>query len=180
MVNEIQYKILIEQDELEVIHIPSLKYFNDDWNFLQEYLESEGNPPYIIDDNLDIYGTKIESLGNLQSVGGDLILIENDIESLGNLQSVGGNLDLYESEIESLGGLRSVGGSLDLANTEIKSLGNLRSVGGNLYLTYSEIKSLGNLRSVGGDLFLRDTPISKKYSEEEIRQMVQVGGDIIK
>jgi hypothetical protein len=29
-------------------------------------------------------------------------------------------------------------------------------------------------------LFLRDTPISKKYSEEEIRQMVQVGGDIIK
>jgi hypothetical protein len=27
-------------------------------------------------------------------------------------------------------------------------------------------------------LFLRDTPISKKYSEEEIRQMVQVDGDI--
>ena len=140
MVNEIQYKNLIEQEEPEVLHIPPLKYFNDDWNFLQEYLESEGNPPYIIDDNLDLQGSKIESLG----------------------------------------GLRSVGGSLDLANTEIKSLGNLRSVGGNLYLTYSEIKSLGNLRSVGGDLFLRDTPISKKYSEEEIRQMVQVGGDISK
>jgi len=27
-------------------------------------------------------------------------------------------------------------------------------------------------------LILNDTPISKKYSEKEIRQMVDVGGDI--
>jgi hypothetical protein len=160
MVNEIQYKNLIEQEEPEVLHIPPLKYFNDDWNFLQEYLESEGNPPYTID--------------------GGLKLSFSEIKSLGNLQSVGGYLDLYETKIESLGNLRSVGGWLDLRNSNIESLGNLRSVGGNLYLAYSEIKSLGNLQSVGGNLYLRVTPISEKYSEEEIRQMVQVGGDIFK
>ena len=146
--------------EIEVLHIPSLKYFNNDWNFLQEYLESEGNPPYTIDGDLDLMDTKIESLGNLRSVDGWLDLYGTKIKSLGNLQTVGDTLNLYESKI--------------------KSLGNLQSVGGNLNLQYSEIKSLGNLQSVGGYLDLRNTPISEKYSEEEIRQMVQVGGDIFK
>jgi hypothetical protein len=135
MVNEIQYKNLIEP---EVLHIPSFKYFNNDWNFLQEYLESEGNPPYTIDGNLDLHGTKIKSLGNLQSVGGNLFLAYSEIKSLGALQSVGGDLDLSSSDI----------------------------------------KSLGNLQSVGGDLDLQETPMSEKYSREEIMQMVQVGGDI--
>jgi hypothetical protein len=152
-------KILKEETEhLDVLHIPSLKYFNNDWNFLQEYLESEGNPPYTIDSDLDLFGTEIESLGNLQSVGGYLNLYYSKIKSLGNLQSVGGSLDLYE--------------------TKIKSLGNLQSVGGSLNLYGSKIESLGNLQSVGGDLMLRETPLSEKYSEEEIRQMVQVGGNI--
>jgi hypothetical protein len=38
---------------------------------------------------------------------------------------------------------------------------------------------LGNLTSVGGDLDLRGTPLSKKYTEEQIRQMVDVGGEIL-
>jgi hypothetical protein len=38
---------------------------------------------------------------------------------------------------------------------------------------------LGNLQSVGGDLFLYKTPLSGKYTEEEIRQMVDVPGEII-
>jgi hypothetical protein len=158
IITESQYRRLIEQEEPEVLHIPSLKYFNNDWNFLQEYLESEGNPPYTIDGDLDLYKTNIESLGNLQSVGGDLNLYASNIKSLGNLHSVGGHFNLFETKIESLGNLRSVGGWLDLRGTKIESLGNLRSVGGWLYL--------------------RKTPISRKYSEKEIRQKVQVGGDI--
>jgi hypothetical protein len=35
---------------------------------------------------------------------------------------------------------------------------------------------LGNLQSVGGNLDLEGTPLSKKYTREEIRQMVDVGG----
>jgi len=37
---------------------------------------------------------------------------------------------------------------------------------------------LGNLISVGGDLDLRGTPLSKKYTEKQIREMVNVDGEI--
>ena len=54
----------------------------------------------------------------------------------------------------------------------------LYSIGGDLDLFRTNIKSLGNLTSVGGDLDLSRTPLSKKYTIEEIRNMVKVGGDI--
>ena len=159
VITENQYKRLIEaEEEQKVLRIPSLKFFNDDWFLLQEFLETKGNPPY--------------------SIGGDLDLRKTPIESLGNLTSVGGNLVLWGIPIKSLGNLQSVGGYLDLMNTPIESLGNLTSVGGNLVLGRTPIESLGDLQSVGGNLYLNDTPISKKYSEEEIRQMVNVGGKI--
>jgi len=74
--------------------------------------------------------------------------------------------------------LYSIEGDLDLRNTLIESLGNLQSVGGFLSLRYTPIESLGNLQSVVGALDLRVTPISKKYTEGQIRQMVDVKGDI--
>jgi hypothetical protein len=37
---------------------------------------------------------------------------------------------------------------------------------------------LGNLTSVGGGFYLRDTPLSKMYTEKQIRKMVNVGGEI--
>ena len=179
IITESQYKKLMEEEQ-EVLNIPSLKYFDNDWNQLQKFLESEGNPPYSIDGNLDLRRTPIKSLGNLTSVGGYLDLRRTLIKSLGNLISVGGYLDLYGTSIKSLGNLTSVGSYLDLANASIKSLGNLTSVGDFLDLSHSSIKSLGNLQTVEGDLYLQDTPMSKKYSEEEIKQMVNVGGGIRK
>jgi len=47
-----------------------------------------------------------------------------------------------------------------------------------LNLRHTEIESLGNLKSVGGYLNLRGTPLSKMYTKEQIRQMVNVGGEI--
>ena len=159
VISESQYKRLIEtEEEQKVLRIPSLKFFNDDWFQLQEFLETKGNPPYSIGGNLDLRKTPIESLGNLVSVGGYLNLRDTPIESLGNLQSVGG--------------------SLYLGNTPIESLENLTSVGGSLNLLGTRIESLGNLTSVGGDLFLKVTPISKMYNEKQIRRMVNVEGDI--
>ena len=111
-------------------------------------------------------------------VGGYLNLYGTPIKSLGNLQIVEGYLDLEGTPIESLGNLESVGGYLDLYRTPIKSLGNLESVEGNLSLKGTPIEDLGNLQSVEGNLNLRETSLAKKYSEAEIRQMVQVGGDI--
>jgi len=157
IITESQYnRILREEEEQKVLHIPSLKVFSNDWNQLQKFLKSKGNPPYSIGGDLGLYGTPIKTLGNLISVGGDL--------------------DLLNTSIESLGNLTSVGGYLDLRRTPIESLGNLHSVGGWLSLEKSSIKSLGNLTLVGGTLDLRYTPLSEKYAEEEIRQMVNVGG----
>jgi hypothetical protein len=146
------------EQEQKVLHIPSLKFFNKDWDLLQKFLEREGNPPY--------------------SIGGDLFLARIPIESLGNLISVGGYLDLNKTPIKSLGNLTSVGGHLNLAGAQIESLGNLTSVGGDLDLRETQIESLGNLQSVGGDLDLVETPLSKMYTKEQIREMVNVGGNI--
>ena len=163
IITESQYKKLFkEEKEQKVLRIPSLKIFDENivvaWNNLQKFLEKKGNPPYSIGDDLFLEGTSIESLGNLISVGGFMDLSHTDIQSLGNLKSVGRDLNLY--------------------GTPIKSLGNLQSVGGNLNLIHTPIESLGNLTSVGGELDLLGTPLSTMYSEKQIRQMVDVGGNI--
>ena len=157
IITERQYRLLSEQEEEEILTIP-YAHFDGDWDMLQVFLKRRNNPPY--------------------NISGDLNLAGSSIKSLGNLESVDGNLDLDESSIESLGNLESVSGDLNLAGSSIKSLGNLESVGGNLFLYGSSIESLGNLESVGGSLFLRRTPMSKKYTEEEIRSMVDVKGKI--
>ena len=157
IITESQHKRLFEEEQ-KVLRIPSVKVF-DDWNGLQRFLKSKGNPFY--------------------SIGGNLYLQYYVIESFERLISVGGGLDLRNNDtIKSLGTLTSVGGSLDLLNSTITSLGNLTSVGGYLDLQNTNIESFENLTSVGGLMDLNNTPISKKYSEEEIRQMVNVRGDI--
>jgi hypothetical protein len=137
IITERQYRLLSEQEE-EILTIP-YAHFDGDWDMLQVFLERRKNPPYKISGDLNLAGSSIKSLGNLESVGGGLYLQGSPIKSLGNLKSVGGTLNLRDSSI----------------------------------------KSLGNLESVGGYLDLRGTPISKKYTEDDIRSMVNVGGEII-
>ena len=163
-------KILKEETQDEfILEIPNLSFIpnadltspkgmTDAWNELLRLLNGK---PFIFDDDLDLTDTDITSLGNLKSVNGylDLSVCKN-LTSLGNLQSVNGLLELSGCK-------------------NLTSLGNLQSVGGDLGSSYTEITSLGNLKSVGGDLYLRNTPISKKYSEEEIRRMVDVKSEII-
>jgi hypothetical protein len=174
IITENQYKLLTEQED--ILRIP-LAAFDNNWNDLQLFLERRGNPPYEITDDLNLSYANVKSLGNLTSVGGNLSLRGSEIESLGNLTSVGGYLYLWNSEIKSLGNLTSVGGYLILYKSEIKSLGNLTSVGDDLNLRGSKIESLGNLTSVGGNLYLNG-PLSKKYTEKEIRSMAEVGGEV--
>lgn len=156
-------KYIITEDQLKNVKDKILKVnfsiFDNDWDVLQMFLRKRGNPPYVIVDNVDLRDNEdIETLGNLISVEGDFDLRRSSIISLGNLISVGGYLDLGSSNIESLGNLTTVGDSLDLSGTKITSLGNL---------TY-----------VKEDLEISNTPISEKYSEQEIRKMVIVGGEI--
>jgi hypothetical protein len=89
-----------------------------------------------------------------------------------------GNLDLTSTPITSLPSGLKVGGYLDLTYTPIASLPSGLKVRGDLSLTDTLIASLPSDLKVGGSIDLRNTPLSKKYSGGEIRQMVDVKGDI--
>jgi hypothetical protein len=147
-----------EQEEEKILKIPGIRYFNNDWNLLQKFLESQGYPRY--------------------SIGGNLLLSRTEIETLGNLVRVEGNLNLYYSDVKSLGDLEYVGGWVDLTLSNTESLGNLEYVGNHLNISRTNIESLGNLEYVGGHLDFYKTPLEKKYSNEQIRRMVNVIGHI--
>jgi hypothetical protein len=173
-------KILKEETE-EVLAIPSLSFFPDGIEGLKNFIEKKNITRWSFDDDLDLFEYKGDLiwLEGLVSVSGYLILEGTKIKSLDNLQSVGLYLDLGQTQIKSLGNLQSVNGYLDIRRTQIKSLGNLQSVGGNLYLSDTQIKSLGNLQSVGSSLWLNKF-LSEKYTDEEIRSMINVGGTILR
>ena len=197
-------KYIITEDQLKkvkkkILTLPFVA-FNNDWNLLQEFLELRNFPPYILKGDVNLrYSNDITSLGSLIEVEGSLYLFDSSIKDLGNLTSVSNNLNLYGTSIESLRNLTYVGGYLHLAKTLIESLGNLKSVGsnldlggipifkdlgdlthvgGDLDLYNTGIESLGNLKFVSGSLDINKTPVSKIYSEEQIRDVVDVGGSI--
>ena len=111
-----------EQEEEKILKIPGIRYFNNDWNLLQKFLESQGYPRYSIGGNLDLFRRDdIESLGNLVRVEGDLNLnVSWGLRSLGNLEYVGGVLDLFNNKyLESLGDLKYVGDSMFISETPL-------------------------------------------------------------
>jgi hypothetical protein len=137
IISESQHKRLFEEEQ-KVLRIPDFKIFGNDWDILQRFLESKGNPPYSLGGNLDLLGLKVESLGNLVSVEGDIYASETPLKSLGSLTSVGGLMNLNNTPIESLGNLTYVGGDLFLINTpmsnkwlQIKQM--INKVGGDIY-----------------------------------------------
>ena len=137
IISESQHKRLFEEEQ-KVLRIPDFKIFGKDWDALQRFLESKGNPPYSLGGNLDLLGLKVESLGNLVSVEGDIYASETPLKSLGSLTSVGGLMNLNNTPIESLGNLTYVGGDLFLINTpmsnkwlQIKQM--INKVGGDIY-----------------------------------------------
>ena len=113
IISESQHRRLFEEEQ-KVLHIPDIRIFGDDWDNLQRFLESKGNPLYSLGGNLNLVGLEVESLGNLVSVQHDLYAYDTPLKSLGNLTSVGGLLDLSNTQIKSLGNLSFVGGSLVL------------------------------------------------------------------
>jgi hypothetical protein len=118
IITESQHKRLFEEEQ-KILHIPDIRIFGNDWDNLQRFLESKGNPPYSLGGNLDLVGLKVESLGNLVSVQHDLYAYDTPLKSLGSLTSVGGLMDLSNTQIESLGNLSFVGGSLVLKGTPL-------------------------------------------------------------
>jgi hypothetical protein len=118
IISEAQHKRLFEEEQ-KVLRIPDFKIFGNDWDVLQRFLESKGNPPYSLGGNLDLVGLKVESLGNLVSVEHDLYAYDTPLKSLANLTSVGGLMDISNTQIESFENLSFVGGDLILNDTPI-------------------------------------------------------------
>jgi hypothetical protein len=155
--------------------VPPLNEQDEDWDI---DVDSKWNLSPEEELLLNRYKGKWEETDKGLIVKGSLMLTNTNIKSLGRLYSVEENLEIGHT-LESLGNLTNVGRYLYLNFTKIKSLENLQFVGQSLYLRNSKIESLGNLKYVGANLDLRNTPLSKKYTEEQIRQRVDVKGKIL-
>ena len=117
-------------------------------------------------------------------VGGDLYTIdlENDYvnDLLNNLVKVYGSLDIGgRIKPSSFDKLEEVTDNLYMIfNRDIKSLGSLKKVGGSLVLKgCNNLESFGDLEEVGDDLNISMTKLVK-FSDEEIREKIKVGGKI--
>jgi hypothetical protein len=103
--------------------------------------------------------SKIKTLGNIREISESLYIWYNKIENLGLLEIVNGDLCISQNKdfingVNSLGQLKFVGGNLYLRNSNITELGNLEAVGGNVNFRGLELKSLGALKIIGGNALL--------------------------
>jgi hypothetical protein len=117
-------------------------------------------------------------------VDGDLYTIdlENDYvnDVLNNLVKVYGSLDIGGIiKPSSFDKLEEVTDWLYMIfNKDIKSLGSLKKVGKSLVLKgCNNLESFGDLEEVGDDLNISMTKLVK-FSDEEIREKIKVGGKI--
>jgi len=141
--------------------------------------------------NLGIFRCEnFKSFDNLEYIGGNLMMDFSPVKSFDKIKYIGGEVEgLNKFSSVSLGDLEFVG-NLNLGSSKIESLGNLTKAK-ELTLSWTPIKSLGNLKEVNRlhlygsmieslppDLKVKKyinigrTPLSEKYTEEEIRQMV--------
>jgi hypothetical protein len=89
-------------------------------------------------------------------------------------------LDLYKAKIYNLPDNMKPGLWMDLGKSTIKELPKGLKIKYDLVIDGTEIKILPPDLEVGRRLIIKNTPLSKKYNEEEIRQMSPgVVGDII-
>ena len=86
-----------------------------------------------------------------------------------------GDLDLSHTPITSLPNeLKLINGNLILTDTKIKSLPRGLIVNGHLVLEGSLIKDLPEDLTVTKDLYLYDTPLGRKYDEENLFELEEM------
>ena len=172
-------KILLEQEK---ILVPTRtkgwaeKYAKIIQKKIQQYIEdgSKGD--------LYLGGYPITFLpNNLEYVGGDLDLARTSITSLPDtLKYVEGSIFLEDTEIESLPDNLKIGRSLVLSKAYIPSLPDNLEIGRNLYIDHTPITSLPKNLKVESKLLIRWTPLAEKYTDEEIRNLADIGGKIVR
>ena len=117
----------------------------------------------------------------------DLELNNSNIKKLPNDLYVGGRFKLYDcKQLTKLPDDLYVDNDFFLVGCkQITELPNNLYVDKTLLLSYSFITKIPNNLYVGGDLYAYNTPLAKKYSDKEIREMIiskggQINGEIIR
>jgi hypothetical protein len=179
----IKLKSLLIEEESQRILIPRNVEGREDklkrihWRRVLKYIKDGSRG------SLVLYKTPLEFLPEgLIRVDGGLILSYSKIKKLPDtLKEIKDGLYLPETLIEYLPeSLTYVGGYLDLSDSKIKKLpDNLKEINKSLLLTNTPIKYLPMNLSINEDLLLQNTPLSEKYTKDEIRKMVKhIGGNI--
>ena len=139
---------------LTFLHENEGKGFPQNWNLIKSLETHPDGTQYKYDGDLDLSGTNITKLPKDLFVDGNLYL--NDCKQLTELPN-----ELY------------VEYSLNLRHcNQITELPNKLHVGGNLNLSGINITKLPDNLYVGINLFIYNTPLANKYTDEEIREMV--------
>lgn len=108
-------------------------------------------------------------------INGNLNLSESTIESLGQLKEVNGNVYLEGCiKLKSLENLKKVTGNLIVNYSYyLETLGNLETVDGHLDLRVCRnLKSLGKLKEIGGRIFLSGRNLSENYIHKNYRKLL--------
>ena len=103
---------------------------------------------------------------------GDLDLDHAPITSLPDNLVVGGYLKLRKVPIVELPKNLEVKRGLFAIGSKIKTLPDNLQVGEELYLTRTLVDSIPRNLRVGGNLHIESTPLAKKYTQEELKDML--------
>ena len=159
------------------------KEFPQNWNIIERLENHPDGTQYRYEGGLYLMDTNIKKLPNDLYVGGDLRLDDTNIKKLPDNLYIDGYLELTNcKQLTKLpDNLRIIGGFLALENCEkvIKLPDNLY-VGESLIIIGTSIEEIPDNLYVGGDLYINDTPLAKKYTDEQIREMITSKGGTIK
>ena len=171
-------KIIINESQLRLI----VENEGEDNLIDFTYVYRTGFPPEDWDDIFLLLKEKKERKGDKNYTGyyidGFINLHKSDVTELKYLVKVEGSLNLNGSKIKMLPMLEYVDNYLYLTSSGIESLPMLKYVGGYLNLNNTPIESLPMLKYVGYTLMLNKTPLSKKTTEEELRDKIKIKGNV--
>ena len=104
-----------------------------------------------------------------------------ELTKLPNYLYVGDHLNIEGTNIEEIPNNLYVGGYLSLYGcTQITKLPNYLYVGDHLNIEGTNIEEIPNNLYVEFDLYIENTPLAKKYTNEEIYEMIKLHGGEIK
>ena len=178
---ELIKKILKEEIEKNDLIVPrrledrSERYKRIAYKWIQDYIKNGSKG------DLNLNNSPIESLpSNLKTVGGDLDLSNSQIKILPEGLTVGGSLDLRKTLIKNLPSGLIITNSLDLDSTKILELPDDLTVGSILDIRNTEISEIPDRLRIGAKLIIYNTPLCRKYTERQIKQIIEDKGGHIK